>query len=118
MKKALVLTVALIFVLTATALAGLNVDAKVAVHVRPHNAKAGCTVTITYCGDIVTAEAGFSIGDITGISFSGSLLLMFNTMKADFEYEIPSSLHHLLHDDDPRTLLVNKRAPDANGYDA
>jgi hypothetical protein len=61
MKKVLVIAVALTLALSAMAFAGANVDAKVAVHVRAHNAKAGCTVAITGCMDIVTTEPGFSV---------------------------------------------------------
>ena len=63
MKKVLVIAVALTLALSAFAFAGLNPDAKVAVHVRPHSAKAGCTLTpaILDCGDIVTTEPGFSV---------------------------------------------------------
>jgi hypothetical protein len=61
MKKILVIAVALTLALSALALAGNNPDAKVAVHVRPHNAKAGCTVNIFTCVDIVTTEPGYSI---------------------------------------------------------
>jgi hypothetical protein len=51
----------LVLAFSAFAYAGVNVDAKVAVHVRAHNAKAGCTVAITGCADIVTTEPGFSV---------------------------------------------------------
>jgi hypothetical protein len=61
MKKALVVAVALTLALSALAFAGNNPDAKVAVHVRPHSAKAGCTVAITGCGDIMTTEPGYSV---------------------------------------------------------
>jgi hypothetical protein len=61
MKKVLVIAVALTLALSAMAFAGANVDAKVAVHVRAHNAKAGCTVAITGCMDIVTTEPGYSV---------------------------------------------------------
>jgi hypothetical protein len=56
MKKVLVVAVALIFVLSALALAGLNPAPKTAIHVRAHSAKAGCTITpaIEGCEDIVT----------------------------------------------------------------
>ena len=63
MKKALVIALALTLALSALAFAGYNPDAKVAVHVRPHNAKAGCVLTpaIVGCGEIVTTEPGFSV---------------------------------------------------------
>jgi hypothetical protein len=61
MKKILVIAVALTLALSALAFAGLNADAKVAVHVRPHNAKAGCTVNIVTCVDINTTEPGYSV---------------------------------------------------------
>jgi len=59
--RVLVIAVALTLALTAMAFAGANPDAKVAVHVRAHNAKAGCTVTIATCADIVTTEPGYSV---------------------------------------------------------
>ena len=59
--RVLVITVTLILALSAMAFAGANLEAKVAVHVRAHNAKAGCTVTITVCTDIVTTEPGYSV---------------------------------------------------------
>jgi hypothetical protein len=64
MKKGFVIAVALILALTALAFAGANPDGKIAVHVRPHNAKAGCTVNITSCVDIVTTEPGYSVDAI------------------------------------------------------
>ena len=61
--RVLVIALALTLMLSALATAGNNLDAKVAVHVRPHNAKAGCTITpaIVGCGEIVTTEPGFSV---------------------------------------------------------
>jgi len=51
--------------MAATALAGNNPSAKVAVHVRPHSAKAGCTTAFdpaaATCADLITAEPGFSV---------------------------------------------------------
>jgi hypothetical protein len=61
MKKVLVIAIALTLVMSTLAFAGVNADAKVAVHVRTHNAKAGCTVNITFCGDIVTTSAEGSV---------------------------------------------------------
>ena len=62
MKRVLVAAVALTLVLSAVAFAGNNPAAKVAVHVRAHNAKLGCNYgTITICDEIVTTEAGFSV---------------------------------------------------------
>jgi hypothetical protein len=61
MKKALVIAIALTLVLSTVAFAGVNANAKVAVHVRAHNAKAGCTVTITGCADINTTSADASV---------------------------------------------------------
>ena len=61
MKKVLVIAVALTLALSAVALAGANLDAKVAVHVRDHNAKLACSVTITGCVDINTTWSGYSI---------------------------------------------------------
>jgi hypothetical protein len=60
MKKTFAIVAVLIMAMSAVALAGNNPNAKIAVHVRAHNAKAGCTVAITTCEDIVTTEAGFS----------------------------------------------------------
>jgi type 1 fimbria pilin len=56
--KILVVAVVLIFALSAMAFAGVNVDAKCAIHVRAHNAKDGCTVNIVNCADINTTEHG------------------------------------------------------------
>ena len=62
MKKVLVAAVALTLVLSAVAFAGNNTAAKVAVHVRAHNAKLACNVGIIEgCADIVTTEPGFSV---------------------------------------------------------
>jgi len=58
--RVLVIALALTLALSAMAFAGANPDAKVAVHVRPHNAKAGCTVAIAGCADIVTTEASYN----------------------------------------------------------
>jgi hypothetical protein len=62
MKRVLVIAVALTLVLTAVAFAAYNPDAKVAIHVRPHNAKLGCNLAtpIETCADIVFTEPGFS----------------------------------------------------------
>jgi hypothetical protein len=62
MKKVLVVAVALIFVLSALAMAGNNPDAKCAVHVKTHNAKQSCASlpVITGCQDIVTTYPGYS----------------------------------------------------------
>ncbi|MFC1799520.1 T9SS type A sorting domain-containing protein [Candidatus Eisenbacteria bacterium] len=46
--------------ISSLAFAGNNPSAKVAVHVRPHNAKLACNVTIAGCEDIVTTEPSFS----------------------------------------------------------
>jgi hypothetical protein len=61
MKRAIIIAMALTLALSAFAFAGNNPNAKVAIHVRPHNAKAGCTVTINGCEDIVSTEPGFSV---------------------------------------------------------
>jgi hypothetical protein len=54
MKKALVISLCAVCLLSGALLAGNNPDAKVAVHVRAHNAKAGCNYgTIETCDDIV-----------------------------------------------------------------
>jgi hypothetical protein len=62
MKKVLVAAVALVFILSAVALAGNNTAAKVAVHVKAHNAKQNCLnlPVITGCTEIVTTYAGLS----------------------------------------------------------
>ena len=62
MKKVLVAAVALTLVLSAVAFAGNNTAAKVAVHVRLHNAKLGCNAgIINGCADIVTTVAGYDL---------------------------------------------------------
>jgi hypothetical protein len=61
MKKVLVIAIALTLVLSTMAFAGVNATGKVAVHVRDHNAKAGCTVTITGCADIQTTNGSASV---------------------------------------------------------
>jgi hypothetical protein len=56
-----ILVIALVASIASTCLAGNNPEAKVAVHVRPHNAKLGCNVgTIVDCNDIIETEASFS----------------------------------------------------------
>ena len=60
MKKALVIGVALLLLLSVSAYAGFNLDAKVAVHVEVHASRT-CTKgfpTLTGCGDIITTEPG------------------------------------------------------------
>jgi hypothetical protein len=60
MKKVLVLTVALMLIFGACAWAGVNTDAKVAVHVIPHSSRS-CTKgfpIITMCAEIATTEPG------------------------------------------------------------
>jgi hypothetical protein len=61
MKRVLLIALVLTLALSTVAFAGFNTEAKVAIHVRAHNAKAGCTVTIAVCSDVVTTEPGFSI---------------------------------------------------------
>ncbi len=61
MRKSIVIVSVLILVMSSLAFAGNNTNAKVAIHVRPHNAKLGCSVTIADCNDIVTTEPGFSV---------------------------------------------------------
>jgi hypothetical protein len=80
MKKAFVVTVALTLILGACAWAGMNPDAKVAVHVIPHGSRS-CTKgfpVITGCYDIVTTEPGpdadafpvfFDLVEYQGIDF-------------------------------------------------
>ena len=62
MKKVLVAAVALTLVLSAVAFAGNNPAAKVAIHVRDHNAKQACNpgLVIVGCLDVNTTYAGFS----------------------------------------------------------
>ncbi len=62
MRKVLVIVSILLMVMASLALAGNNTAAKVAVHVRPHNAKLACNVgVINGCADIITTEPGFSV---------------------------------------------------------
>lgn len=62
MKKTLVIVAILTVALSSMAFAGNNPDAKIAVHVRAHNAKLACNYgTITGCEEIVTTEPGFSV---------------------------------------------------------
>ena len=63
MRKSIVIVSVLILVMSSLAYAGNNPAAKVAVHVRAHNAKAGCTITpaILDCTGIVTTDPGFSV---------------------------------------------------------
>ena len=61
MRKALLISFCLVCVLSAAAGAGNNPDAKVAIHVRVHNAKAGCTVALETCDDINTTEPGYNV---------------------------------------------------------
>jgi hypothetical protein len=62
MKKAILISACLILTFAAALLAGANTDAKVAVHVRVHNAKLGCNYgTITGCGDIVYTLEGSNV---------------------------------------------------------
>jgi hypothetical protein len=63
MRKALLLTFALVLTLSACAWAGLNPAAKAAVHVRPH-ASGSCTKnfpTIDACDDVITTDPGVSV---------------------------------------------------------
>ncbi len=57
--RVLVIAIALTLALCAMAFAGANPDAKIAIHVRNHNAKAACTITpaIVTCADVVTTNA-------------------------------------------------------------
>jgi hypothetical protein len=61
MKIIPIVVIALTLAMSASAFAGGNPFAKVAIHVRPHDAKAACSVTISTCSDIVTTEPGFNI---------------------------------------------------------
>jgi len=56
-----IMVIALVASMTCSCFAGANQSVKAAVHVRAHNAKIGCNVTIATCADIVTTEAGFSV---------------------------------------------------------
>jgi hypothetical protein len=78
MKKVFVIAIALTLALSAVALAGANADFKLATHVRLHNAKTGCAVTITGCGDIVTTNndgsvdafaVGFDLTEYKGVAY-------------------------------------------------
>jgi hypothetical protein len=66
MKKVLLIAVALTLVVGATAIAGNNPDAKVAIHVipaplRPGCAKHGLDLENATCADLITTEAGNAI---------------------------------------------------------
>jgi hypothetical protein len=62
MKKAILVVLCVLLGLSTVALAGNNPGAKGTIHVRPHNAKAGCNYgTIEGCADIVMSEPGFSV---------------------------------------------------------
>jgi hypothetical protein len=62
MKRIVAIAVVSILVLAGVAAAGNNPLGKVAVHVKDHNAKQGCTnlPAISGCGDINTTYAGYS----------------------------------------------------------
>jgi len=61
MKKAILISVCLVLGICTVAFSGVNDGvAKGIVHVRPHNAKLGCTVAIDDCDDIVITESSFS----------------------------------------------------------
>jgi hypothetical protein len=79
MSKSLLISLCLVCVLSTALLAGNSPNAKLAIHVRLHNAKAGCGVTITGCGDIVGTYAGdnidvfpvfFDLNEYKGCSYS------------------------------------------------
>ncbi len=62
MRPILIVALTLTLALSTLALAGNNQDAKVAVHVRPHDAKLGCDYgTISVCHEIVVTEPGFNV---------------------------------------------------------
>jgi hypothetical protein len=62
MKTILIVALTLILALSGVALAGNNPQAKVAVHVRPHDAKLGCDYgTINTCQDLIVTEPGFNV---------------------------------------------------------
>jgi len=56
-----IMVIALVAAIACPCLAGNSPVAKSAVHVRAHNAKLGCSVTIADCNDIVTTEAGYDV---------------------------------------------------------
>jgi len=61
MKKAILITFCVVLGLSTLSFAGRNADvAKGAIHVRAHNAKAGCASGISGCEDIVMTEPTFS----------------------------------------------------------
>ena len=62
MKRITAIVIVSILVLAGLAIAGNNPVAKVAVHVKDHNAKQACTglPVIAACEDIITTYAGFS----------------------------------------------------------
>lgn len=62
MRTLSIVALAATLAFSAAAFAGNNPDVKVAVHVRPHDAKLGCDYgTISTCHEIVVTEPGFNV---------------------------------------------------------
>ncbi len=62
MKKVIVISLCVVLAACTVAFAGANLGvAKGAIHVRAHNAKAGCTTGLTTCSDIVLIEPSSDI---------------------------------------------------------
>jgi hypothetical protein len=61
MRGIILCVVIVVFVLSGAAVCGVNKAAKVAIHVRDHDAKAGCKASIASCSDIVTTTPGFNV---------------------------------------------------------
>jgi len=61
--KSIVIVSVMILAMSSLAFAGNNPIAKVAIHVRPHNAKLACTLSpaIVGCADVVTTEPSYSV---------------------------------------------------------
>ena len=79
MKRPLLLSLFVVFVLATSMLAGDNPDVKLAIHVRAHATKNPCSVNITSCSDISTTESSdnfdafpifYDVVEFTGCSYS------------------------------------------------
>jgi hypothetical protein len=79
MKRVSMIVSILVLAFVCVSYAGSNPDAKVAIHVRVHDAKAGCSVSIADCEDIVYTVAGsdidafpvfFNLTEYAGCSYS------------------------------------------------
>jgi len=64
---------------------------------------------------VMSVEEGLEIGDIPGVSFSGSAMFMFNSTLNEFEFEIPEAFVPYLDPDDPTVIILPASAPDVNG---